>query len=639
MEKMSSHHLVTVVPTHGGCGASWMTANLSVGLALHTRQSVLAIDSSPASGGLELALGIDSSTRKFILPWQHPELLKGYLPRHPSGVDVLNLAEWMKKTPLAGWKEYLTSCQMTYPWVVLDVGEWHEAILDEVFEGASMNLLVATHDPMGLKGVDRWRTRLQQAHLPLETFQLVMNKDKAYEEGEVEALRRVWPLDVWMAIPEAAEVIQRSIREGHPLVMEAAHQGVGRVLHQLVLKINEEAKRGNFRNASPGSSNGQGDDHALKQRVHRRLVDELKVKYPGLDVTANVGANTLLRESARSMIEHIFSEEAVRIPERDHRSRVIQEIIDEALGLGPLEDFLRDPEVTEVMVNGKDQIFVERSGRLEKVDRVFESDRQVLAVIERIVVPIGRRIDESVPLVDARLPDGSRVNAIIPPLALNGPTLTIRKFSKKRMTLEELVAKGSVSPAVLQIFGQAVEGRKNIVVSGGTGSGKTTLLNALSSLITSEERIVTIEDSAELQLAQPHVIRLETRPPNLEGKGAIQIRDLVRNALRMRPDRIVVGECRGGEALDMLQAMNTGHDGSMTTVHANSPPDALSRIETMVLMAGMDLPLKAVREQVASAVHVIVQVARFRDGTRKVTEVAEVVGLEGDHIQLNRMTA
>ena len=321
----------------------------------------------------------------------------------------------------------------------------------------------------------------------------------------------------------------------------------------------------------------------------------------------------------------------------EHASHIRHEVIEEALGLGPLESLLHEDDITEIMVNGHANVYVERRGGIEQTAKTFVDDAQVRLVIERIIAPLGRRLDESSPMVDARLPDGSRVNAIIAPLAIDGPTLTIRRFGAKRFGIEELLAVGAITPPVLDFLRAAVEARLNILVSGGTGSGKTTLLNALSGFIPRRERIVTIEDAAELKLLQPHVIRLESRPPNLEGKGAIAIRDLVRNALRMRPDRIVVGECRGGEALDMLQAMNTGHDGSLTTVHANTARDAVARVETMVLMAGFDLPIRAIREQIAGAVDIIVQVARLRDGSRRVTGVSEIVGMEGDIVTMQEL--
>jgi pilus assembly protein CpaF len=369
---------------------------------------------------------------------------------------------------------------------------------------------------------------------------------------------------------------------------------------------------------------------AIKQRIHQKLIEFLDLRWVDLSKLAE----TEIRQQTRGAVENILRELAWEIPPGLSREELIKQVIDEALGLGPLEDLLADPEVTEIMVNRFDRIYVERKGRLQLSDKKFTSNQAVLAAIERIVAPIGRRIDESSPMVDARLKDGSRVNAIIPPLALKGPALTIRKFNKTPLTVDDLVRFGAMTRGIANFLKLAVELRQNIVVSGGTGSGKTTLLNVLSAFIPEDERIVTCEDSAELKLVQDHVVSLETRPPNLEGTGAVTIRDLVRNALRMRPDRIVVGECRGGEALDMLQAMNTGHDGSMTTLHANSPRDALSRLETLVLMAGMELPVRAIREQIASAVNLILQQTRFSDGSRRITYVSEVTGIDQDQIQI-----
>ncbi len=372
------------------------------------------------------------------------------------------------------------------------------------------------------------------------------------------------------------------------------------------------------------------DRFVWHKRIHEKLMNAMDIRRTDVESMNQ----THLTETVEVLINGIIEEMDQEIPKSLDRVRLAREIRNEAVGLGPLEDFLADDSITEIMVNLYDDIYYESRGKLHKSEVTFSSNDAVLSVIERIISPLGRRIDESSPMVDGRLKDGSRVNAIIPPLAIKGPCLTIRKFSKKNLTTQDLIGHGSIAPNIVRFLETAVVNRKNIIISGGTGSGKTTFLNVLSNFIPHSERIVTVEDSAELRLNQPHVVSLETRPPNMENKGAVVIRDLVKNCLRMRPDRIVVGECRGGEALDMLQAMNTGHDGSLTTVHANTPRDVISRLEVMVMMAGMDLPEKAILEQIASAVHVIVQQSRFSDGSRKVTHVTEITGMESGVVQM-----
>nr|WP_223263056.1 CpaF family protein [Arthrobacter sp. NamB2] len=366
----------------------------------------------------------------------------------------------------------------------------------------------------------------------------------------------------------------------------------------------------------------------LKQRAASALFERMGTRAGDTSITEED-----LKGIAREELSLIIDSEQVPLSP-DERRRLIQDVADDVLGFGPLQRLLDDPTVTEIMVNRMDQIYVEQKGRLTLSDSRFSSEEHLRRVIERIVSKVGRRIDESSPFVDARLEDGSRVNAVIPPLAVNGSSLTIRKFSKVPLTVQNLIDFGTLTPEMAELLDACVKAKLNIIVSGGTGTGKTTLLNVLSSFLPDDERIVTIEDAVELQIQQQHVVRLESRPPNTEGKGAVSIRDLVRNSLRMRPDRIVIGEVRGGESLDMLQAMNTGHDGSLSTVHANSPRDAVARLETLVLMAGMDLPLRAIREQLASAVNLVVQISRLRDGSRRITHVTEVQGMEGDVVTL-----
>jgi pilus assembly protein CpaF len=380
------------------------------------------------------------------------------------------------------------------------------------------------------------------------------------------------------------------------------------------------------RRSSPPGSSSRDTYHDLKTRVQNKLLAEL-------DPTMDVSQTAEVRRTIEELFENILAEEKI-VLSRPEKRRLFEQIVAEILGLGPLEPLLADETITEVMVNGAKNIYIERAGKLHREPASFESDDHLMRIIDRIVAPLGRRIDESSPYVDARLPDGSRVNAVIPPISLVGPVLTIRKFAKIPITIENLVEWGTITPEGVEFLKACVIARVNMIISGGTGSGKTTMLNIVSQFIPGDERIVTIEDAAELQLRQEHVVSLEKRPPNIEGRGEVTIQNLVVNSLRMRPDRIIVGEIRDAAALDMLQAMNTGHDGSLTTAHSNSPRDTLSRIETMTMMAGMELPQRAIREQIASAIHLVVHLERMRDGTRKVTNITEIQGMEGDVITM-----
>lgn len=377
--------------------------------------------------------------------------------------------------------------------------------------------------------------------------------------------------------------------------------------------------------AAPASRMQSPDMNKLRAYLVNAVTHDLEASAPPLSQRA---------EMVRESLERALTQTRLNLPE-SLRAQLFRDIEDELLGYGPIQPLLDDPEITEVMVNGAKKVYVERKGKLSKTNVVFEDDDHVMRIIERIILPLGRRVDADSPTVDARLPDGSRVNAVIQPVAIDGPAITIRKFGKEKLTVEQLIGFKSLTVQVAEFLRACVKARLNIIVSGGTGSGKTTLLNCLSSYIPDDERIVTIEDAAELRLHQDHIVRMETKSPNVDGRGAVSTRDLVKNSLRMRPERIIVGECRGGEALDMLQAMNTGHDGSLTTLHANTPRDALSRLETMCLMAGIDFPLKVIREQIASAIDLIVQQSRLRDGSRKITAVTEVSGMEGDKIVMS----
>ncbi len=477
-------------------------------------------------------------------------------------------------------------------------------------------------DPMAIKrqlGCNILGALIEDPMIPLTAAPFVVTQPKSAPSQYIFQLKKIIETKKILEKGEAIQVRRGGLKEGRP---------------EEPLPFKPQFYR-RFAKEEPGALSDPRTQRKIA--VMKQLSSELNLKKLDTETGNDPKKIALLRQKTRQAVEAIMEREKIDSGDKPEREQFIKEILDEALGLGPLEQLLADSSVTEIMVNRKDQIYVEKEGKIFQIPMTFTSDQQLLGIIERIVAPLGRRIDEKTPYVDARLPDGSRVHAIIPPLALQGPVITIRKFPERNYTVDDLSRFGSLTEEIADFMRAAIEARLNCVISGGTGSGKTTLLNILSSFIPSQERIITVEDSAELRLPQPHVIRLESRPPNIEGTGAVTIRDLVRNTLRMRPDRIVVGECRDGAALDMLQAMNTGHDGSLTTIHANSPRDCLSRLETLVMMAGMDLPSRAIREQVASAIDFIVQVARFSDGSRKIINITEVTGMEKDVITLGEV--
>lgn len=633
--------IICVAAPKGGVGATTVAANLACALAKESGARVGAVEVG-ACGDLAMVLGVE--------PGVAPE-------GRSAGVDLL--------PSVAGDTVSGATLRAAHDFLIADLtgdpSEWTPAV-DE----SDLCLLVTTADLLSIKRVRVQAGRFAEMHFPPERFRIVLNQDEGRSGMGVQDLQSLLPYPLLGTIPADAKALSAALSAGEPAVTGQPSSPFGKAVRGLAAKLADNVlyparnapsvrplpratPAPPIRSGQPAASgNGAGtrESHrisvgvavdpwqTLKRRIHAELPRRVDLKQ--IDVTRRPDAQVLarLRGDVERSTETLLTEFGASLPDRAARERVVKEVADEALGLGPLEDLLRDEDVTEIMVVGPDRVYVERGGKLFPTGIGFSSEHQLRTVIERIVNPLGRRIDESQPLVDARLADGSRVNAVIPPLSLVGPVLTIRKFPSRRLTMEDLLQRGTITPAAASYLRACVEARKNVVISGGTGSGKTTLLNVLSSFIPRDERIVTIEDAAELRLDQDHVVTLEARPANLEGKGAITIRDLVRNSLRMRPDRIVVGECRGGEALDMLQAMNTGHDGSLTTAHANSPRELLSRLETMVLMAGMDLPVRAIREQIAGAVQVIVQQSRMSDGRRQVTHLTEVVGMEGDRVVL-----
>ncbi len=636
---------IAILAGSGGAGKTLVATNLAVSLQQQDSGSVLFIDASyplPAEGaallGLERAKSLGDMVP--ILGRLTPDVLASYLVTAPSGVSVMPLLSEVLQARLVTPEtigRMFELAGLAFDLIVIDMPPGIGPLTPALLERSDYACVVSDCTTAGITRTRFCFDYLRTQQVPTDAWLLCLNRVR--EEGGVtaERIERLIGVRAVVSLADDPEAVLAAERKNTPLLVLSPRHAIARGIDRLGREVATRGLRDLRASTSAASAAGPSAEdvadeeiRAIKLRMHRRLVEEIDFKKADLTYLRDPMKLQEVRTRAEAKVLSLLDEEGGHIQAREVRRRIVKDVLDEALGLGPLEDLLADPAVTEIMVNRHDQIYVERRGRLEKTDVRFLNVEQLRGVIERIVAPLGRRIDEKVPMVDARLRDGSRVNAIIPPLALRGPALTIRKFSKRMLGVSDLIKYGSLTDQMSQFLGAAVQARMNIVISGGTGSGKTTLLNLLASFIPEDERIVTIEDAAEVQLPQDHVITLESRPPNIEGEGAITIRDLVRNALRMRPDRIVVGECRSGEALDMLQAMNTGHDGSLTTLHANSPRDALSRLETMALMSGLDLPARAIRDQISSAVNLVVQQSRLQDGTRRITHITEVTGQEGN---------
>jgi len=622
-------------------GCSILCALLARAWAKKSKKKIALIDDVPSSYSLLPSyLGITAVNRTLgqLQPYQDrltPKMLETFFSRSADGVAYV---------PVGANDETSPSFQDIFP-LIQKLGLWFDEIFLDLsgfpvkesfrfLEKSHKVFFISSTDPTSLAALKHWEKRLLPFQFQLQDFGLVFNQTDASRPIPKDISDWAKHFNYAGAVPFLGEGLSIDLLGNQP-ISSALEKTLSTVLTKVVSAdgyLAPSVSTDSAPSAAPKTAL-QPSPISLEQihQLHQKLLEQLRKTGALKDQkNADMLQRQVLEPNAREILGQLLQE--MDVQSRELRQQLVSETLNLAFGLGPLEPLLQNTEITEIMVNGPGQIYVEKRGRLEKTDVRFLDDLQLRTVIERILAPIGRRIDESQPYVDGRLLDGSRVNAVIPPLSLNGPILTIRKFSKRKLGVEDLVQFGSLSREAADFLGACVRAKKNIVVSGGTGSGKTTLLNILSNFIPSHERIVTIEDSAELQLSQDHVIRLESRPANLEGKGQVAIRDLVINALRMRPDRIVVGECRGGEALDMLQAMNTGHDGSLTTAHANSPRDVLSRLETMCLFTGLDLPLKAVREQIARAVHLVVQQSRLPDGRRSVTQVSQIQGMEGDVI-------
>ena len=662
---------LVVFGTKGGVGKTVVAVNLAVSLHERSQKPVCLLDlDMMATGDLAkmLRLTITHAAVELAPQLKRPnppaELsLDGIVVKDRSGVDVLqclsNPRQGQAMEP-ALLSALFRTLKTRYAYIVVDAGKGLTDPLIGAFDEANLILLVTTPDVVSLYQTKWAMNFIESLLFPPSIVKGLLNRAESRGGVGSQDVRLAMPCDLIGEVPSDGRSMGTAVNQGAPVVTLFAYSKVAEAFRRLAdtllstpqlflshqeiprHRTKEERMEGHiagFTAASTrlytpqdGAATQAQDDELvqLKRRVHERLVEELDLKKVDLAALSNAQHMQEMRERCERVIANLLSKEVGGIiASHEVRARLVKEISDEALGLGPLEELLDDPTITDILVNGKDHIYVERRGKLELTTKKFISDDQVRAVIERIVAPLGRRIDESNPMVDARLPDGSRVNAIIPPLAVKGPSLSIRKFGNVHLTQDDLIGYASLNAAMMQFIRACVIARRNIIISGGTGSGKTTMLNVISRFIPEHERIISLEDAAELRLIQTHWVSLETRPPNVEGKGQIAIRDLFRNVLRMRPDRIIVGECRGAETLDMLQAMNTGHDGSLTTVHANSPKDVISRLDSMVLMSNIDLPVRAIREMTASAVHLIIHTARLSDGSRKVISISELVGLSG----------
>ncbi len=636
-------HIISIYSSKGGVGKSFIAANLSVNLSLDTKEKVLLIDfACPVSSDIGCLLNLkDIKCMENLLPMMdrlYPNILKSYATTHDSGISVLNLSDGTRKLTSAllnaeNIAKVIACLQTIYSYVIVDVGIKFDSVVEAVLARSSMILIPSTPDKLSLRQTQNDLKLLSRNYFPKELIKIVINQVDKTNFSESDALAGVIGRRPEMAIPLDPEATA-SLNQGTYPEKFPKHP-VTKAFNDLSYMVVRETRSmgSKDRGDEAHAANFDSDLDELKRSIHEKLLESIDFKKLNTEIGRDHEKANELNAFVSQKISEILDNE-FHISDREMRKQLVKEVLQETLGLGPLEDLLDDPDVSEIMVNSWNDIYVEKKGRLVRIDKKFFSEQHLINIIARITAPLGRKIDTSTPMVDARLKDGSRVNAIIPPLAVRGACLTIRKFPEDQIGIPGLLKFGTINTQIVEFLKAAVQSNLNILISGGTGSGKTTLLNILSSFIPEDERIVTIEDAAELRLRQPHVVTLESRPPNIEGKGEIVIRDLVKNSLRMRPDRIVVGECRGAEALDMLQAMNTGHDGSLTTIHANSCREAISRLETLVLYAGFELPIKAIKDQIVGAIDLIVQIRRFKDGSRKVVQVSEIDGMQGEVITL-----
>ncbi len=659
---------VTIFSNKGGVGKTFVSVNIATTLAMSGARVLLIDMDFQAAHDMSRMLNIvpkhslvDFLSR--IESLESPDELKKFVVTHSCGLDFLPGVLHVRQSgeiSAQNIKPLFKKISELYDYIIIDAGKIFSETLLTVLDHSNLILLVATPDVLAVYQIKWCLEMFQTMHFPLKMVKVVLNRAESRGGVAWQDVRSALACDIFSLLPSDGRAVGMSLNMGVPFVIDNQKSKLAEAFKKMAVAMAKQdlyiessgVERARQTVTTGGASDfwekfgispktlptteiytkEQDEVVALKKKIHDRLVTRLHVEDLSPEVLSDPKKAQQFKESAQKIVGDLLIEEkGALISSHEERARIVREIVDEALGLGPLEEFLADEEVSDIMVNGTNQIYVEKSGKLILTNKKFISEQQMRAIIDRIVAPLGRRIDESVPMVDARLPDGSRFNAIIPPLSLVGPMITIRKFGLERLEVNDLLEKfRSMNRPIHDFLESCVIGRKNIIVSGGTGAGKTTLLNVISEFIPDNERIVTIEDAAELRLKKSHWGRLESRPPNVEGRGQITIRDLFVNSLRMRPDRIIIGECRGPEILDMLQAMNTGHDGSMTTLHANSTRDVVVRMSSMILLSGIELPVRAINEMIASAIDIIVHVARFSDGSRKITGVTEVAGLEKD---------
>jgi pilus assembly protein CpaF len=648
-------YIISIIGGKGGVGKSQVAANLAFAYAAEARTKTLLLDfDQNACGDQNLITGLRSKKNLKDLSEFNgaldPRSVNLFVGAHKAGVHYIGMptdSTTADAIDVEGLGKSLKAVKNLYQLTVIDGGNELNELCLKALEFSTLIFMVVTPDLLAVNQTKRMYSDLVTMLFPKDMMQVVLNGFVKGHPVSAEIVGKQIGKPVFSVIPKDDQTCTMALSRSTPVALnknapftKGIVDTVRKLVQKNVLKSLEKLQKpdgASTKKEAPKVSKigGKGKNPwgDLKSRIHKALVEEMDMKKQD---DSDPKAKIILREKTKKLVVELLGKEDTKgiLDSREDMNRIVKEILDEALGLGPLEDLLADKNVTEIMVIGPDKIYYEQSGKIKKSDVIFTNDRQVLNVIERIVAPIGRRIDEKTPYVDARLSDGSRVHAIIPPCALDGGTITIRKFPENRLTYKDLVAFDSMTMEMADFLRITVEAHRNVVISGGTGSGKTTLINMMAGFIPSNERIITCEDSAELDLPQDHVVRLETKPPSLEGDGAVDIRCLVKQTLRMRPDRIVVGECRGGETLDMLQAMNTGHDGSLTTVHSNTPRDCMSRLETLVQYAGMGISPKAIREMIASAVHMVVQQSRLEDGSRRILNITEVGGMQGDVITL-----